>query len=161
MLWWNTTDSLLYIYYNDGTSAQFVQTSIEEAPVDGSEYVRKDGDWVASTTSAGGAFLPLAGGTLTGDLILDNGPRKLILDNGGGSTIWLESVVHGGDATDAIWRIGSSTHAQIMNGSAKSQVVNFMAPPVCQGIPIVLKSDHDAAIAALEARLAALEARMR
>jgi hypothetical protein len=47
-LWWNSLDGQLYVYYNDGNSSQ----------------------WVVANNSGGGAFLPLVGGTLIGDLTI-------------------------------------------------------------------------------------------
>jgi hypothetical protein len=41
---------------------------VEEAPIDGTPYMRQDADWVSGQT---GAFLPLTGGTMLGPLILD------------------------------------------------------------------------------------------
>jgi hypothetical protein len=50
LLWWNSSPGIgqLYVYYNDGTSSQ----------------------WVAANNMGGGLFLPLTGGTLTGPLVL-------------------------------------------------------------------------------------------
>jgi hypothetical protein len=52
-LWWDSTGGQLYIYYNDGNSAQWV-TAINQG--------------------FGGLYLPLSGGTLTGPLILAADP---------------------------------------------------------------------------------------
>lgn len=47
---------------------------IGEAPIDGKQYARKDAAWseVAVTGGGGGDFLPLTGGTITGDLTVTN-----------------------------------------------------------------------------------------
>jgi hypothetical protein len=42
---------------------------VEEAPLDGQQYARQSGDW-SVVTGPGGAFLPITGGTLTGDLVI-------------------------------------------------------------------------------------------
>jgi hypothetical protein len=52
-LWWDSTGGQLYIYYNDGNSAQWV-TAINQG--------------------FGGLYLPLAGGTLSGPLLLAADP---------------------------------------------------------------------------------------
>jgi len=53
-LWWESDTGIMWIYYNDGTSKQ----------------------WVAAVSGSGsvvtGDFLPLMGGTLTGDLKIEN-----------------------------------------------------------------------------------------
>ena len=52
-LFYNTTDGRLYIYYNDGSSSQWIDASpdsgIEEAPADGEEYARKNATWSVVT----------------------------------------------------------------------------------------------------------------
>lgn len=55
--WWNTVDGNLYVWYDDGTSGQWVPATasagagagggIGEAPMDGSTYARKLGQWVS------------------------------------------------------------------------------------------------------------------
>ena len=47
-LWWDTTTGNLMINYG-GT---FVQTNVEEAPVDGTGYVRQDAGWVNSVAAS-------------------------------------------------------------------------------------------------------------
>jgi hypothetical protein len=49
-LWYETDSGLLFMYYNDGNTAQWVQVSapasgLLDAPVDGKEYVRVNGIW--------------------------------------------------------------------------------------------------------------------
>lgn len=56
-LWWESDSGNMFIWFNDGTSAQWVHVSgfaqlthgagggIAEAPVDGTQYVRKDTAW--------------------------------------------------------------------------------------------------------------------
>lgn len=52
MMWFDTTTSNLFVRYNDGTSTQWVQINVEEAPVDGAPYIRQDATWVPSTAAA-------------------------------------------------------------------------------------------------------------
>lgn len=49
-LWWKSDEGALYVYYNDGTSTQWV---------------------VANPFTGGGGYLPLSGGTLTGGLTVN------------------------------------------------------------------------------------------
>jgi hypothetical protein len=59
-LWWNTSTGETFIYYDDGTSQQWVQTApgvsgvsgITDAPSDGTRYERQDAAWVPSRTVA-------------------------------------------------------------------------------------------------------------
>lgn len=69
-LWWDSASGQLFIYYSDGTSNQWISTSNLPAGV------------------AGGPFLALSGGTLTGLLTLSGAPTsnlhattKLYVDN--------------------------------------------------------------------------------
>jgi hypothetical protein len=58
LLWWNSSPGIgqLYVYYNDGTSSQ----------------------WVAANNMGGGLYLPLTGGTLTGPLVLAADPTSAL-----------------------------------------------------------------------------------
>jgi hypothetical protein len=48
-MWWESDTGNLYIWFNDGTSSQWVQVAggptIADAPADGNEYVRVNGVW--------------------------------------------------------------------------------------------------------------------
>jgi microcystin-dependent protein len=55
-LWWGSNDGQLYVYYNDGNSSQ----------------------WVVANNFNGGAYLPLLGGTITGQVNI-NQPSNSIL----------------------------------------------------------------------------------
>ena len=76
-LWFDSNSGQLFVSYNDGSSQQWViavnsggggggSGGIGEAPQDGTPYSRQDADWVPATSGSGGAYLPLAGGDLTG-----------------------------------------------------------------------------------------------
>lgn len=71
-LWYDTTNTGLYVFYDDGTSQQWVvavaqeQQGLTDAPSDGSWYGRQNGAWAR--------VLPLSGGTLTGPLTLAADP---------------------------------------------------------------------------------------
>ena len=61
-LWWNTTDTNLYIYYQgywvQSTSSDGAGGGggdVEEAPIDGQAYARKDGDWSVVNGGESGA----------------------------------------------------------------------------------------------------------
>ncbi len=45
-LWWQSSTGILAIWFDDGTSQQWVQCNVEEAPQDGQKYVRQDAQWV-------------------------------------------------------------------------------------------------------------------
>jgi hypothetical protein len=53
-LWWDSTGGELYIWYNDGTSSQWVaaspSTGIQDAPSDNILYGRQSGAWSATMT---------------------------------------------------------------------------------------------------------------
>jgi hypothetical protein len=47
-LWWETDTGLLYVYYTDANSSQWVEvvsSSMPDPPADGNEYVRVNGVW--------------------------------------------------------------------------------------------------------------------
>jgi hypothetical protein len=93
-LWWDSVGGQLYVWYNDGTSSQWViavntgggaSISVGASPpsspssgnlwwdaVGGQLYVwyidANSSQWVPTTNQMGGNFLPLSGGTLTGPL---------------------------------------------------------------------------------------------
>jgi hypothetical protein len=51
--WWESDTGLTFVWYNDGNSAQWVQTNgagITDAPRDGKFYARKDGAWIDITS---------------------------------------------------------------------------------------------------------------
>ena len=54
---------------------------IEDAPLDGDQYARQDGAWTV-VTGGGGDYLPLTGGTVTGDLGVDG---QMLASRGSGT----------------------------------------------------------------------------
>jgi len=54
MLWYDTTTGELNVYYDDGTTQQWVQTNVEEAPIDNQVYGRSNAGWVLGTSGGGG-----------------------------------------------------------------------------------------------------------
>ena len=57
-LWWDSAGTQLYIWYNDGTSSQWVPATnqngaLQEAPTDGRQYGRQSSNWTPITPAAG------------------------------------------------------------------------------------------------------------
>jgi hypothetical protein len=57
-LWWDSNEGSLNLYYVDADSSQWVQVSapsaadrIEEAPIDGTGYIRQDSSWVPARSA--------------------------------------------------------------------------------------------------------------
>jgi hypothetical protein len=108
-LWWKSDEGLLFVRYQDADSTQWVVAvpipdittlgGVEEAPIDGQAYVRKDGFWVVNTGGSGGGVtqsyvdtqdalkVSKSGDTMTGHLVLPitpgntNAVRKDYVDN--------------------------------------------------------------------------------
>lgn len=78
-LWWDTVGGQLYVWYDDGDSQQ----------------------WAATSTGSGGDYLPLIGGTLTGDLYGTNanfsGSVTLNPDNDTSQSLYIgsQTYIHG------------------------------------------------------------------
>jgi len=77
-LWWETDTGYLFVYYDDGSSAQWVSAlpsaaggSLTEAPTDTLVYGRKDGAWARSVA--------VAGDTMTGTLTIAKTGGNLLL----------------------------------------------------------------------------------
>jgi microcystin-dependent protein len=75
LFWWNSNDGQLYVYYNDGNSYQ----------------------WVVANNFDGGAYLPLIGGTLTGQIVIapTNNSVLTLAPNAGNATINLQKGATG------------------------------------------------------------------
>jgi hypothetical protein len=67
-IWFNSLTGDTYVRYNDGSSSQWVQINLPEAPLDGQAYIRKDAGWAVDTAAAD--FVKKVGDTMTGPLIL-------------------------------------------------------------------------------------------
>lgn len=69
-MWWESDTGILWIYYNDGTSSQWVaitsDNGLGEAPTDGALYGRAGAAWAKG--------VKLVGDTMTGPLILSGAP---------------------------------------------------------------------------------------
>ena len=128
-LWWESDTGNLYIYYNDGTSTQWVA--------------------IGSGGGGGGSFLPLAGGTMSGPI---NAPIKGHLFGTPAGTIATGAVTPA-DANIILYGSGTNNWAGIgtdnggnvwfrtgLTGTPApamyidtSQVVHFTNPPVGNG----------------------------
>lgn len=107
-LWFDTVGAQLYVYFNDGTSSQWVAASnppggLNDAASDGQTYGRMNAAWSPA--------LPLSGGTLTGPL-----KAPLI------------GVTDGSNA--AAGQIGEFLSASLAGGSAITLTTNVTASPV-------------------------------
>lgn len=64
-LWWDSVGTQLYLWYNDGTSSQWVPAnnyntgSVPEAPTDGKQYARQNAAW-SQVAAAGGASITVS-----------------------------------------------------------------------------------------------------
>jgi hypothetical protein len=75
LFWFDSANPQLYLWYSDPNSSQWVIATANagglsaDAPVDGSLYGRSNAAWSAiNQTSLGGPFLPLSGGTVSGQI---------------------------------------------------------------------------------------------
>jgi hypothetical protein len=88
-----------YLTTSAAASTYYLQTNpdgfIGDAPSDGSQYARQDGAWEV-VSGGGGAFLPLAGGTMTGAIVFDGTSGQYInkgnFDSGRGGNFGLSLV---------------------------------------------------------------------
>jgi Chaperone of endosialidase len=83
---WVPNDGTLGVWVNpvdsSGGGGGGGGSGIEDAPIDGKQYGRQDAAWTeVSTSGGGGDFLPLAGGTLTGDLTITSAITTINLNN--------------------------------------------------------------------------------
>jgi len=137
---------------------------VPEAPIDTKQYGRQDAAWTEVVAgAAAGDFLPLTGGTMTGDLNISG--AKIIQ---GGMQFYLEGSLY-----TAMAEAVAGVFVGCYQIDPYTQVVNFFRSPTLMGQPIVMMADHDklrteykvahnaalAKITALERRIAALEKR--
>lgn len=99
-LWWESDTGFTYIWYDDGNTQQWVAisaigatTPLTDAPADSKSYGRKDGNW--------NEVLPIAGGTLTGDLAIN--PGKLTVKGSGTGHGIIYSDTVGAGKNSGIW----------------------------------------------------------
>jgi len=123
MFWFDPVNPNLYVWYDDGTSAQWViavNNGIPDAPSDGVPYVRMDGDWAALDLSdyvssdelqtaigsidlsglfpvTGGELTPLSEGGVGLSIAADaSGPGIFIAASGTGPAIRVQQGTYGG-----------------------------------------------------------------
>ena len=174
-LWWDTSTGNMMI--NQGGT--WVQTNLEEAPLDGLDYMRNNAGWVASTATGAG-FLPLAGGTLTGNLTVNKITPQVILDKTddtqdisivgslNGIARWgirlgdriAESGSNVGSDFQVLRYSDTGTGNTTVRANRATGVWDFASTPTRSGTPMVLKTELDDTVSKLETRLAALEARL-
>lgn len=145
-LWWDSDSGDLFINYQDMDSAQWVQVNS------------------SGGGSASGDYVPLDGSVpMTGQLQADAGIKVSIgQDTWLGADLRFSTMPPTGSYGEIIQLKNAAGDKVMWNTDSLTQVVNFMVPPVCLGIPIVLATDLNAAnerIARLEERLARLEGR--
>lgn len=77
-----------------------------DAPSDGKQYGRQNANWTEIIASAGGGgdYLPLTGGTMTGDIVMANWDSQIVLMPGGNQT---NTALHFGEPGTGMW--GSTT----------------------------------------------------
>jgi hypothetical protein len=112
----NSTDAYnnLIVHDNGNTSTRGVATasSFVKSGGTGSQYLMADG---SVTTGTGGSFLPLSGGTLTGNLIMQSsGNPSQLLAKGTNTEFWVDSQYGGGTARAFINRNGTGNQATLM-----------------------------------------------
>ena len=123
---------------------------VPEAPVDTKQYGRQDAAWTEITASAAGDFLPLTGGTMTGDLNISG--AKIIQ---GGMQFYLEGSLY-----TAMAEAVAGVFVGVYQIDPYTQVVDFFRPPTLGGTPIVLETQLNEREALLQARIDRLEARL-
>ena len=101
-------------------------------------------------TPPAGDFLPLTGGTMTGDLNLS--AAKLIQ---GGMQFHLEGTLY-----TAMAEAVAGVFVGVYQIDPYTQVVDFFRPPTLGGTPIVLETQLNEREALLQARIDRLEARL-
>jgi hypothetical protein len=107
LLWWNSSPGIgqLYVSYNDGTSQQWV---------------------TANNPGAGGQFLPLTGGTVTGSVTIKN---NLTVGGGGLGDLYIgtnDYIFFNAGASSAPYMYSSADNSSmylIMGNSAGSAIV--------------------------------------
>ncbi len=102
-----------------------LDAKLGDAPLDGQTYGRMSGTWAVVTGGSGGSYLPLAGGTLTGNLTINtgatanpaltvtsavNGETNVILQSPGSVATWA-NYIRSQTGGNYYWRIRMGTNA--------------------------------------------------
>jgi hypothetical protein len=131
-LWWNSSNGTMYLWYNDGTSSQWVDVS------------------------GGGDYLSLSGGTLTGDLSISpaaGADATLNLDSDSSQAselqfkaldaikfaLYTDSQTTGPDTGHKLWLdsyVDAGTKTNVFGVDRVTQVVDFTQNPTVNGVPI-------------------------
>jgi hypothetical protein len=93
-IWFNSLSGGLFIDYQDPNSRQWVMVNapgMPEAGMDGGTYGRRNGAWVAMTTAMAN-YLPLTGGTVSGEIKSTLQTNYRIVQGNYGS-FWLQNGV--------------------------------------------------------------------
>ena len=151
-LWWNKDDGRLYVYMNDGSSAQWVDASPDNQQLfwtrTGTRVdLSNSGDVV--TVSGGSASAPglaFSGDTDTGIFrsaansfaVATGGTQRLLIDSNGSATF--NSSIQSGE-----YAAGAAGSIQIFNNNASAQA--FKVGNTTNGSNIAMKSDGSATFA--------------
>lgn len=121
-LWWDSDSGVLYIYYFDGTSSQWVETSgsgaVDEAPADGLLYGRKNALW---------ELVPPPGGVAPSDSL----PAM-----DGAAAVGVSAAYSRGDHVHP-----SDTARVAKTGDTMSGTLGLLAPPGDQPIVVETRSN--------------------
>lgn len=129
----------------------------------------KAGSGSGGSTPPAGDFLPLTGGTLTGPLTVNAAEALHVGMIGSTSSDYGYLKLEAADGSELYGMMWSGIDFKFTKGSTglflwsnvfTTNVVNFIERPTVNGTPVVMKTDHDAAITKLEKRIALLEARL-
>lgn len=149
-------------YWRGDKTWQPTPVSFPEAPTDGLSYLRKGSTktWEVGMTSVQGdnRYLPLTGGTITGDLsIVKAGPffvldkaasaqSSIILGRKGGSNRWAmyvgDNIAEGGSNAGSNFKLEAYTDAGSVLGTAfdiarSTQILDFKRTPTVNGAPMI------------------------
>jgi len=118
-LWWESDTGFLFVYYDDGSSAQWVSAlpaaaggSVTEGPTDTLMYGRKDGGWARRVA--------VAGDTMTGKLTVLN-----TFEQGGGWAYFGSHNVGGGPHPNTA-PLGMGVAWNYSGGFAETSLVNLI-----------------------------------
>ena len=141
MLWFNSTTGYLYCWYDDGTGAQWVDTTsgmvqVEEAPIDGTPYARQDADWLPAALLTGVTIGDVKNGFQTIDhggwIKLDGRAISTLTANQQAEAVLLGFTTNLPNAGGAvqIMRDGTGNVLGSINGSSAKKITHAMLPAV-------------------------------